>query len=886
MKTPAGMGKQSKVYVNRRVKKKTSRIKNQLKKNDSLKKKTSQKKNQLKKNDSLKDQLKENDSLNNNKSNCHTTSPSTNDTFLIHPYINPLSKNEEKKRKRILQKKTFGDHLVEKEANQIRIVSQNVNCIGVSHEINHKQEKAKDWIYEHSVDIIGWQETGVAFHSLPIRKRLAHRMKDIRWDKMRISSTNNKHENIETFQYGGTAVMAFNTAAHRVKSTGADETGLGRWSWILFEGKHNFRTRIISAYIPCKSSIDRHQTVYNQHRRYFHKLGILECPRKLMHQQLTQQIQEWQKKGENIILLIDANENLARMGQLQSQLVYDCKLIDPIRSIYQKDTTILPSTSLTGSNPIDAIFVSPQLQDIVRGGWIQVEKSIGDHRALFVDIPIKTILGEDPFVIHRNTARRLICDQPKVVERYNKLLNRQLHNQHTFRNFEAFEKAYQSGELCTTSYITMLNKIDNSITNSILYAEKRCRKLKAGAVPYSPELNSTGKEINVWNNVLRKKRGCNISSTYIKRISKRAGISNPMSLSIEDCIKERNTASKKYRKLKRNAKKNRIQFIQELATQQAERGNETISNAINRINRNEELRESYKRIKTVTKPFFGATEKVLIPTSKSGEERITTNKLEIERALCKQNKEKFVSAYSSPFLQEPLNLQIGQTATSKSSQQILSGCYEPPSNITKATKVFIKKMCTPIAIQKKGRNESECNIKTATSYWKKKRERTNSSMSGRHIGTYKALTYNNISTLNVVNAISNYAFQLGTPLERWTKDLDVSLLKKPNKIRPSELRTIGTLEADFNQLASLHFSKRMMNTGISTKSIPSSQYAKKGNRAIEAAIVKILFFDYIRITKTNEAFMAMDLENCLLFSEVVLHKTIFYIKTYLFLRKY
>ena len=81
MKTPAGMGKQSKLYVNQRVKKKTSRIKNQLKKNDSLKTKTSQKKNQLKKNDSLNDQLKENDSLNNTKSNCHTTSPSTNDIF-------------------------------------------------------------------------------------------------------------------------------------------------------------------------------------------------------------------------------------------------------------------------------------------------------------------------------------------------------------------------------------------------------------------------------------------------------------------------------------------------------------------------------------------------------------------------------------------------------------------------------------------------------------------------------------------------------------------------------------------------------------------------------------------------------------------------------------
>ena len=145
MKTPAGMGKQSKLYVNQRVKKKTSRIKNQLKKNDSLN-----------------DQLKENDSLNNNKSNCHTTSPSTNDTFLIHPYINPLSKNEEKKRKRIQQKKTFGDHLVEKETNQVRIVSQNVNCIGVSHYHNHKIEDAKNWLLQHDVDIAGWQETGVA----------------------------------------------------------------------------------------------------------------------------------------------------------------------------------------------------------------------------------------------------------------------------------------------------------------------------------------------------------------------------------------------------------------------------------------------------------------------------------------------------------------------------------------------------------------------------------------------------------------------------------------------------------------------------------------------------------------------------------------------------
>ena len=805
-------------------------------------------------------------SFNNNTRRVNETGTETSQpqSFIIRPFVNNLSDlNRQQKKNTKLKSKVFGDHLVEKESGIIRIVSQNVNCIGVSNEINHKQEHAKDWIYEHSVDVMGWQETGVAFHSLPIRKRLAHRMKDIRWDKMRISSANNKHENVETFQYGGTAVLAFNTAAHRVKATGSDETGLGRWSWILFEGKHKFHTRIISAYVPCKSTTDRFHTVYNQHRRYFNKLGINDCPRKLMHTQLCQQIQKWQNKGENIVLLIDTNENLARMGQLQSQLIYECQLVDPIRSIYQKDNTTLPPTSLTGSNPIDSIFVSPQLQDIVRGGWIQVEKSIGDHRALFIDVPIETILGEDPFTIHRNTARRLICNQPKIVERYNKLLNRQLSHQHTFKKFREFEEAYKSTNISTSTYMNMLNKIDSSITNSILHAERKCRKLKAGTVPYSPELSNIGKVINVWNNVLRKKRGCNISSTYIKRISKKAGISKPMDLSMEDCIKERNLASKKYRKLKRVAKKNRIQFIQDLATQQSERGNESISNAINRINRNEELRESYKRIKVVTKPFFGATEKVLIPSStSSNEERITTDKLEIEQALRDQNMIKFTSAYSSPFLQHPLKSQIRQTATTSYSTQILNGKYKSPSSISKATKVFIKHLKTPKAISRRGKNNPHCDIETATTYWKKKLERTNSSMSGRHIGTYKALTYNNLPTLQIVNAVSDYAFQLGNPLERWTKDLDVSLLKKPNKIRPSELRTIGTLEADFNQLASLHFSKRMMHTGIITKSTPPSQYAKKGNRSIEAAIVKILFFDYIRITKTNGAFLAMDLENC------------------------
>ena len=113
-----------------------------------------------------------------------------------------------------------------------------------------------------------------------------------------------------------------------------------------------------------------------------------------------------------------------------------------------------------------------------------------------------------------------------------------------------------------------------------------------------------------------------------------------------------------------------------------------------------------------------------------------------------------------------------------------------------------------------------------------------------------------------VNNISNIAFNIGELLERWTHDLDVSLLKKPNKFGPSELPTIGTLEADFNQQAALHFSKQMISNGIINLAIPSLQSAKKGNRSIEAAVVKVLFFDYLRFSRKDGVFMAMDLKNC------------------------
>ena len=61
---------------------------------------------------------------------------------------------------------------------------------------------------------------------------------------------------------------------------------------------------------------------------------------------------------------------------------------------------------------------------------------------------------------------------PKVVEKYNSSLNRQLQNQGTFSTFRQFQLQHKSNILSNEEAISKLNKIDNSITNAVRYAEK------------------------------------------------------------------------------------------------------------------------------------------------------------------------------------------------------------------------------------------------------------------------------------------------------------------------------------------------------------------------------------------------------------------------------
>ena len=114
----------------------------------------------------------------------------------------------------------------------------------------------------------------------------------------------NKHGEQKKFVHGGTGIVCINQLIHRITASGADERGLGRWSWMAFQGNNGITVRIISAYQPCKVlGPFKNHTVYRQHIQY--------CKCALIH--------KWVRKGDKIILLVDANES-AVDGSLDKML--------------------------------------------------------------------------------------------------------------------------------------------------------------------------------------------------------------------------------------------------------------------------------------------------------------------------------------------------------------------------------------------------------------------------------------------------------------------------------------------------------------------------------------------------------------------------------------
>jgi len=98
-----------------------------------------------------------------------------------------------------------------------------------------------------------------------------------------------------------------------------DPKGMGRWSALALRGKANKTLLFVMAYRVCNQSVMLgSQKAYTQQYTQLIQNGYENPdPREIFVTDLIKQIQQWQQQKYEILLCMDANENMACLSPMQ-----------------------------------------------------------------------------------------------------------------------------------------------------------------------------------------------------------------------------------------------------------------------------------------------------------------------------------------------------------------------------------------------------------------------------------------------------------------------------------------------------------------------------------------------------------------------------------------
>jgi hypothetical protein len=104
--------------------------------------------------------------------------------------------------------------------------------------------------------------------------------------------------------------------------------------------------------------------------------------------------------------------------------------------------------------------------------------------------------------------------------------------------------------------------------------------------------------------------------------------------------------------------------------------------------------------------------------------------------------------------------------------------------------------------------------------------------------------------------------ETGYSPQRWQRCIDVMIKKKGNRTDIDNLHTIFLFEVDANY-AFKHIGRQMMLNSEKHRSIAKEQYgSRKGHKAIDLALNKVLTNDILRQSKQTGAICSNDAKAC------------------------
>ena len=701
------------------------------------------------------------------------------------------------------------------------------------------------------IDCAGLGEININWLKIPTQDTFTRRISHW-WKHQRTNHTWLKDYEWPTKrQRGGVSLsLTTNKISKYAKDKGEDASGLGRWVWQTIEGHSETKTAIIQIYRPVKNEKNL-GSVYMQQRVAADEID----PHKIFESDLLEMVDTFIEDDFRIIIMGDFNMTLHGQSTLEAKLA-ERGIEDKLRKRYSEQ---MPNTHKRGSTPIDGIFASEAIE-MIRGGWDRGNDEVGDHRMVWAELSMDSILGVDRGDLTRPNAKKLQATNRKRVDKFNTLMLKQMEQHNLLDRARQLENEVKESKKMTESQARRYEAIDEQRCRAAAYAEERCAAKPGDQNLFSPELKEAMGIFIIWRQVERKKQ-CKqkIHKRWIIDMKKKLGVTTRIEIpsTLEEIREKARKASEKYKEKKKEAPELRNEFL-DLLIQTAEDGGDTKKvRALRNIKEREQTRDVHRRIKGAQgKTRGGGGVRFVQRINEEGETITIKDKKEMEKEIMKANATKLESANESPIRQGELKERITDADYEKW-EDFLAGKVDTNIEMETGTKEFLKAF-------KGTQIKEEDAIFTTDEYiksWRPVREHTSCAPGALHYGTFKAMhACRPVAELHTIMA--RIPIRTGYVPRRWTQSVDSMLPKKPNEWRPSKLRLTSLLQADFNHNNKI-LGRKTMKWAEEKKQLAPEQYGSRKNlSAAKHALNKRLMLDIMRVQRRPGVICANDAKAC------------------------
>jgi hypothetical protein len=618
-----------------------------------------------------------------------------------------------------------------------------------------------------------------------------------------------------------------------------------------FVGDDRIVTRIICGYSPCANKKKDSGTVYQQHHRHLiNKLKDDSCSHVCFRNDLLRQMKKWRTDGEQLILCLDANENIYR-GELGRRLT-ELDGLGTKEVVGDFTARQLGATYFRGSKPIEGVWATGDIT-VTNVCMMPVGFGVGDHRLFAVDFATTTLVGSGLTAVVRPALRCLNTRISGCADRYNRSLRR---NTLCHRLLDRMVEAASSGDSKDVQ-AKKLNKLDQEAY--MKHAEKKCRRLKSGRIPFSSEALLWIRQCQVYQSLLRWHDGKLRNYGNLRRMARRCQINAPFQLSVDNIKLHLTICKERCDYFQKHGQCHRQQHLTDCLEAAQDREDDAAERKILAIIKREKDRASWHRLNYVLgKHVRGQSVRaVQVEDGAGGVLDFDTEEAVQDAIFTEVHRKRYNLAEEASICQGTLHGQFGYTATSPTARSVMDGTYDFPPDRDKATRELFEEIAS---IRSKVPSDSVNGLILQERWkklWKKVKEDRSSSQFGHYIAGTDCDYILQFHALRV-----SLARKKGIALERWSKGLSVMLEKKFGVRLVSKLRAILLMEADFNAMNKEVYGVWMLDNSHKYKLIPEEIFSKQNRTADDGGLAKTLFYDIARQTCSPAAIASMDASNC------------------------